>query len=327
MKDFFYSIKASSVFIGTVIGAGFATGEEIRAYFGTSNLFSVLLSALFFGIMCGVFLCAGKVERLKLSPWVKRIANILKILCIAISFLAMTSGAEEIFRSVFGLRGGGAFSVFLCWLAVRRNREWMGVLNLFIVPVIVVFVFVLLLKSDGAEIVGKNTPFSSFLYACMNIFGAGMIMSREGKRMNRGQILVTSLLSFVVVGALMLSIRVIIERGVGSMPLLSVAKGKGVGGLAYIVIYLAIFTTLLSDVAILLPDIVNLCGKSFYALVVLLVASVLSVLVDFSYVVNNFYPVIGFCGVLYLIFVLLSLLRVSRKFFFYKGNHGVHTSG
>ena len=65
MRDFFYAFKSSCLFVGTVIGAGFATGEEIKLYFGGTDMGSVCLSALFFGVFSALFMIFGKIKMQK----------------------------------------------------------------------------------------------------------------------------------------------------------------------------------------------------------------------------------------------------------------------
>lgn len=44
-------LKCAAVFIGTVIGAGFATGQEVLLYFGRSSI----AVPIFSGILLGLF--------------------------------------------------------------------------------------------------------------------------------------------------------------------------------------------------------------------------------------------------------------------------------
>lgn len=327
MRDFFCSVKASALFVGTVIGAGFATGEEIKAYFCGANLITVIISALIFATSSGIFLFSGKVKELSFPRWLKVVGKTCKIFCVFISLFAMVTAAEEIFFYVLKLHGGGLLTTILCWLLVQKRREGIGIVNLLIVPVIIIFVVVVLFKNEGFDTSGNLKIIPAFLYACMNLFGAGMMMREEGSKMSVKQILWSAVLSFLAVGLLMVAVRIIVEHGIGSMPLLQVAKNRGVGLLACIVIYLAIFTTLLSDIAILLPDIKKMIKKDKLSVCPLIMTSLLANFFDFSFVVQTFYPIIGICGVFYLGYAIRLTFGVFSQFFLNKCDYGVHSSG
>ncbi|NLY67966.1 MAG: hypothetical protein GX069_10455, partial [Tissierellia bacterium] len=52
-------IKIASVYIGTVIGAGFASGREILEFFGVygiKGIFGIIVSGLLFSILGSLFL-------------------------------------------------------------------------------------------------------------------------------------------------------------------------------------------------------------------------------------------------------------------------------
>jgi len=52
-------LKTASVFIGTLIGAGFATGREILLFFGKCSPVVPILSSIICGAFCIMFLVAG----------------------------------------------------------------------------------------------------------------------------------------------------------------------------------------------------------------------------------------------------------------------------
>ena len=53
-------LQVCFIYIGAIIGAGFATGREIMLYFGGSGMFSGIVAGVLMGALCGAFLLAAK---------------------------------------------------------------------------------------------------------------------------------------------------------------------------------------------------------------------------------------------------------------------------
>ena len=49
-------IKAVALFIGTVVGAGLASGKEIAVYFNGLNPLTTIFSGVFLGFFCSLFM-------------------------------------------------------------------------------------------------------------------------------------------------------------------------------------------------------------------------------------------------------------------------------
>ena len=58
------ALKVCFLYIGTVIGAGFASGREISLFFGDTAPLNVAFSAVFMAILEALFLIAGRVRAL-----------------------------------------------------------------------------------------------------------------------------------------------------------------------------------------------------------------------------------------------------------------------
>lgn len=326
MRDFFYAFKVAALFVGTVIGAGFATGEEIKLYFSGGNLFSVVISAMLFGVFSTIFMLLGKVEGIRLGKRVKSSVRIVKSVTVFISLIAMTAAADDVIKGSIGVSGGGILTFLLCYFGLRKGEGKLGWINAVAVPIIVVFLLVVFVRCDFVlEKDGAFLPVQSLLYSSMNIFTAGMVVTKEGKNMTKRRIIFSSILIFLFVGGLMTGIKLCIGHELSDMPLLYIAKKSGVGRIAEIVIYLAIFTTMLSDVAILLPEVRRKIKFEPFVVGFFLFVVVLSNFAGFSFVVEKGYPIIGVCGVIYLIYAVLSLI-LSGHLFFNKRNDSIHSA-
>ncbi|HRR89743.1 MAG TPA: hypothetical protein P5161_03095, partial [Eubacteriales bacterium] len=69
------SIKLAFLFIGTVIGAGFATGREIALYFKNISPLAAAFSGLALGFLCTLFIIIGNINKSPVEAKFKRGEN------------------------------------------------------------------------------------------------------------------------------------------------------------------------------------------------------------------------------------------------------------
>lgn len=324
MRDFFYSFRATCLFVGTVIGAGFATGEEIKLYFNGKGDGSVILSALVFSLMSLVFLLSAKAKEFKLPKFLDYFVRIIRFSVVCLSFVAMCSAGEKIVKDFIGINFGGAILFVLCLFFAEKSSGILANVNFFIVPVIATFTVIvyMLAGKNGIEI-DSVSIFPAFLYASMNVFSGGIMLRRIGKNMSAKQSVMSAVLTFLIVGALMICIKKSIESEITSMPLVSVARKFGAGAFAFITVLLSIFTTLLSDVNIMYPEIKRIIKSERVAIFVFFAFAIISSFASFSEVVQKGYPLIGYSGVVYFTYAQITLFL---SFLFKKRHERVHTS-
>ena len=57
------SFRLTFTFVGTMVGAGFASGREVAAFFGETSLFGVVLAGLLTGALSFVFMELGRLSK------------------------------------------------------------------------------------------------------------------------------------------------------------------------------------------------------------------------------------------------------------------------
>ncbi len=325
MKDFFCAFKVSGLFIGTVIGAGFATGEEIRLYFRGQNDLTVVLSALVFALFCALFLFASKKKKPPLKKWIKVVWETAKFLCAGISLIAMCSACEQIIFDATKFRSAGVWLFVVCLFLGNKQNSVLAFINAVIVPLIVIFIIGVYIGAD-TESLRVATPklLPAFLYSAMNIFGGGIMLDRMGKVMTAKQILYCTAISFAMMCMLMLCIKKVVETNTLSMPLLCVSKDEGMVFSGVSVVLLAVFTTMLSDVSIMYESLSGVACKKSIRMSVLCVFCVVGVCANFSEIVSTLYPVISYCGVVYILYATVRL--IAGDFLFDKYHNCIHCS-
>ena len=154
-------------YVGTVIGAGFATGQEILLYFGESSIVSVLLAGCMLGFFCYVFLVIGTRNNNPYSPFFKfatPVKFIVKISNVVI-YCATIAGSEMVFYNIFNIYGGSIITTLVSIIFVLGNPKRMNILNIAIVPTIIILVSIIHIKDVNFDVGGKLSLYKPFAYS------------------------------------------------------------------------------------------------------------------------------------------------------------------
>ena len=90
------AIKVTSLFIGAIVGAGFATGREVILYFGEGGYLTPVAAGLMMGVMSAVFLLAGKYSSSgRLWSAFNKAVDFLVSVAMVITYAVMCSALEE----------------------------------------------------------------------------------------------------------------------------------------------------------------------------------------------------------------------------------------
>lgn len=309
MKFFGNALKVSGLFCGMVIGAGFATGEEIRLFFFDTGIFAPILSGLLYGVFCFLFLLFGKYCRE--NRYAKR-ASFVPIYFSSVTVLfAMSAAAEEILYNGFGLRFGGLItaipSVILAYGGLKKLKN-VNTFSVFAILLLVLYVF---LRGNPATHHGGSIGIkNAFLYTSLNLVCGGYLVIGQGKRMEKGEMALASAITAVVLAVLLSGIYSLVIKIGGSMPFLQAAVSVGAKTAAYVVIYLAVFTTHVGATAIVLKPF----RRNFFIITGLMLCLGLSTLVGFSKIVDAAYPLVGWAGIIYATYIVACLvIRLVRN--------------
>lgn len=303
-------LKCAAVFIGTVIGAGFATGQEIILYFNNSSPFIALLSGVTLGIFCSLFMYLGKLSDNSVFLTGRRrvFLNAILFICAFITFTAMFSGSEVLITSIFNVAHIGIAVVMIAAVIAVKGLDSMKYLNAVCVPFIIILVAVIFIKKSSYDFSGNYNPLNALAYAGMNIMLGGAVMTRLGKTATDKTIKTAGVASGAMMSALIVMIQLTVKGTGGVMPLYAAAKYLGLPVLAGIIVLLAIFTTMVTAletaVKIFSPIVPD---KRLAALTVCLMAYPVTIVMSFENIVNDFYPVVGLFGVASVVYVVVAL--------------------
>ncbi len=301
------NLKLAFTFIGTLIGAGFASGREIALYFADTSPLSPLLGGVFCGLFCFVFVELGRISQGDiLGRFFNKISSftiaIIKISNIII-FCVMLAACEFIIKNLFDINGGTIISAVLVLSLIYFGVEKLKLLNFLAVPLLVgLIVYIYIAAKPEVPEFNSFYFYQPIFYAGMNILSGGFLISKLAKGINAKDSLKISLIVAVVLSALLVIIYLTIQDAFElTMPLLNRANELGLNAAASVALYLSVFTTLAGSLYIVVEN--NLKK----ALLVGSIGLVLS-FAGFQKLTNWFYPIIGYAGfalTLYGAFILI----------------------
>lgn len=305
MKSVKKVVTVSCLYVGAIVGAGFATGREIMQYF--SSIYSAVAAGFLLGISAIIFLYAGKERDFIFNKYhngkiFKAFINTMKVtvaICTYLSFAVMCSGLETLMRETLNIKFIGLAIGLIISFASLANINNIKIVNAILVPIIVITMCVLVMMNKNIDTGSGFSPLSVLTYAAMNLTLGGCLMLEEGKGMNKKELISTAIVCGVFI-AILVGIGYAVSSNFRNdeMPVYMFARSHNVGVLSAVVIFIAILTTLLSCAKVVMNE-----GKRYlprYVFVILLaVTAILFFKVDFKMAVNKIYPIISAIGLAY----------------------------
>lgn len=316
--------------VGTVIGAGFASGREIVAYFGVapSPLIAIIVAVFIFAL-CAVFLFIGSRLNMTSVSDVNGvvagkaggvIVSLALLLNSAVSLSAMLAGTDTLFCELLQIKpvysiAAGLLSSIIVTVGIKGLKRTNAVL----VPVlvlVVLFVTAFSIKEMHPLQLTADAISSGFVYATMNIFlAAGVLTTVSG--LTKKQILLTSAFTALIVGGLVFTFALSLsssDAGVADMPLELMAQrlGKPVYAVSVAAVAAGIFTTMLTAHQTLTDWLSSYLKSRLLSAIITLFACFLLSLIGFRRVVDLLYPLFGILGAVYFLVCFIWLLHASK---------------
>lgn len=334
------AFQVAATYVGAVMGAGFASGQEIQQFFanfGYYGLVGVLLSASLFAVLGWITIDLQSRWRVstysdffrrllgvKWGPWVDLLVSFL----LLVGMIAMMSGAGALFNQYFGLSSwtGILFTAVVIFLALWFKGEGVLWINTVLIPLKFLFclgiAFLAILwgiQGDGEGVVIianpliKNWFFSAILYVSFNITLALVVFASLGKEVQKPGAKLGALLGGValgvfagVIGGALLRFP---EVKALEIPMVAVAGklGNWPAFFYVVVLWFAMITAAIGNSFSLVTRIVDI-GKIDYRLasLLLLLITIPLAAVKFSIIVKVVYPVFGYMGLIFLPLLFLQ---------------------
>lgn len=312
-------LKVSFLYIGTLIGAGFASGRELALFFGNLSAVNVAHSSIFISLLFALFLIAGKQQLVKQNT----LSTFTILICSTISTCTMIAGGEYLLSSIFNIPVlFGLILTLLSAIIVSLGIEKIKVTSSIVVPMIIVIIVIIFVKVKGDV---DTRPFDitrPILYSTLDILIGGIIISKEGAKLTYKQIILACLFVFVTMGALLYMQQSIVlqDKNASLMPVYAILRQLNLGKLCGVMIAFAIFTTLLSALQTASNSLSILINKlkskrfdfvksftQFPPFFISLIAYPCS-FVGFDKIVDTLYPILSIAGVVFASITFIKLL-------------------
>lgn len=346
MKDLIKIFQIAAVFIGTIVGAGLASGKEISHFFtsfGLPSFCGIMLCGLFYILLCSIISDISQKYRLEsYSDVIKTVSpNILgKFTGIITTFYLIASssiilaGSGALLNQCLGIPKiiGTLLMAFIAILTLRKGTNGLIGINSVIVPsliIVITTIFIMYMLFGMEDITvdmlkgmtnkKSNWLVSTILYSGYNILcccGVLVPLSTEIKKKSHmfwgialGAIGLT-LLCLAINFMLMVNQPHIYEY---QIPLLYIADrfGRAIQTLLMIIIWCEMFSTEVSDVFSISKTLENTFKIKYSMGIFLVIGIAIPIsLIGFSNLIETLYPLFG---VLSLIFIFQCIYFYIRK--------------
>ncbi len=326
-------LKITILILGTIIGAGFASGKEITTFFTVFGYYSFLsLPIIFFGFYFCIYklLLIGsknKIENIDQLNYIifKKENKLVKIFTF-ISFIiissTMISGLRqslEVSTFIFDFIFTIIIILFLFFL-IDKNLKYLNIICMATIPItLIIITIICFINFNGLDNVVTSyivlLPYNSVTYVTRNVFLCYFVISSSSYQLSRSQCKLISFLSSFVLCTIM---AVMIFSGLAnptiisdSIPMLSLAKNHDVLYIIYaVLIEFAIMTTLIST---------TITVKSFFHFRTKILNSICAVILcttcsffEFDLLIKYFYPIIGIFGAYLILFLMFPNLFLQN---------------
>ena len=333
-------LKPLFVIIGTLVGAGFASGQEIYIFFykyGINGILGIFISSILLGIVVYKVLGICKNNEVKnykdfLHIFVKKekqlnVINMIMNIFILITFYIMIAGFGAYFEQQFGINSliGSLILAIICYFVFLNHISGLIKVNQWIVPILIgsfIIVGIKVIEFENiwniSNYVIQNSTWKwildSILYGSYNtiLLIPVLIALRDQINHKRENIILSILTTIciivlsVIIFLMLTKIDVDIENL--EMPIVYiVSKISKIFKYVYgFVILSSIFTTSVSLGTSFLENVAKTKNSSKYVAILVCISGVMVSKVGFSNLVNALYPIFGYIGFIQIIKILFT---------------------
>ncbi|TDL53844.1 hypothetical protein E2R60_12440 [Paenibacillus dendritiformis] len=339
-------LKIAATYIGTVVGAGFASGQSIMQFFTVYGAFGgiaiCMTTLLFIWLGTKMMVLSRRIQAFSYQEFntflfgnvFGKVANALTFLILFGVTAVMLSGTGSIFEEQLGIpyQIGIVISIALSYLVMSKELNGILAVNSLVVPMMLVFIILIALRAvemDGIwRMAGSHTQqwdnlkwmLSPLMYTALNLAFAQAVMVPLGREVeDESAIKWGGFLGGVGLGMMLLVSHFALNSRMPEilqfqLPMAEIVRSLGpfIHVLFLLVIYGEIFTTLIGNVFGITRQIQSLYNipKSPIVLAVLLACFIISQ-AGFTSLLTYLYPLFGYLGIILLI--VLAAKRLPEK--------------
>lgn len=328
------TFQVASTYVGAVMGAGFASGQEIQQFFarfGYWGLVGVILSSFLFSLLGWSMLdlqTRWKISSYNeffdclLGPMLGRWADRLVSILLFVGMLAMISGSGALFHEYLGFSRWSGIFLTGCVIGLALCYRGEGVLwiNTVLIPLKFIFclgiatVSIFIANSGDIEHVNMlpnpmvgNWVVSAILYVSFNVTLAMVVFASLGREVQKTGARLGAILGGIALGLFALSLGASLLHfpdilGL-EIPMVGIAGklGDWPAFLYVVVLWLAMITAAVGNGFSLISRVVDTGRLSYVKTTIILFLLLLPIAgVKFSQIVQVVYPLFGYIGLIFM---------------------------
>lgn len=330
-------LKWMFLIMGTMIGAGYASGREIWQFFGADSVLAIILFAVLFGISCHVIMAISEergtvhylpVLQTLLGKKLSRVYDGMIILYLFSTTMIMLAGGGaslEMMKVPYWI--GIAIISGCVVLLFFWDIQGMLSMNTFIIPILITLLITVLAVfffSDGTGVpitLGSQSNWPSALtFTAFNILPLIAVLSAIGNKIKRkGEIWIASVGSGTILGVISLLynqslLKVASDMMLYEIPLFAILKHYPYFMIVVMsaLLWFAIYTTAASGVFGLVSRLRDTLNWPLWLLALAIVVAMIPLTTyGFSRLIAILYPIYGVLN-LYVLAAILIYPLVKR---------------
>lgn len=348
-KELIKIFQVAVVFIGTIVGAGLASGREITQFFtlfGIKSFIGIILCGIFYIIM-GIIISKISVKYSLnsysdvmqiISPNIfGKLTGVITTLYLISSASIILAGSGALLNQFFGIPKiiGSLIMIVLALFFLLRGTNGLIAVNSFIVPsllitIITITLFYFLFCSDMvtfshiASFPAKkeNIWLSTILYAGYNILCSSGVLVPLSSKMNSSKTMIIGII-FGTLGLTLLCTMINLMLTINQpyiyeyeIPLLFVAQrfGPVMQALLLIIIWLEMFSTEVSDVYSISKTLEQSFHIKFkYGILTVLAFALPISQLGFTNLISTLYPIFGGLSLIFIVQCIIFYFKDKNK--------------
>lgn len=342
------TIKVAFIYMTTVVGAGFASGQEILQFFSgyrQGGAYGILLAGVLFALIGSIVLDKVYMERIRnynefilpaLGFFWSRILEVITTLFVLCLFSIMLTGAGSVVAERFGiqLRYGMLMMALICLLILMADIKGVAVLNALAAPILIagisaVGIYIIAFRDvfvfrgfgESLRMLTQNWFASSLTYVGYNSIMSVMILCSLLPYLKTRRV---GIAGGILGGGLLCGIALIMNAAIliaspeipGELPVMSIVwkYSSAVGGMYTFVLWLAMLVSAVTSGYCFIERAGGRIrvGKKLLA-AFLCALSILMSGFGFSGLISAIYPLFGYVGIFMFFLILLQgILKMLR---------------
>ena len=339
-KSLFNILGVSCGYAAAVIGAGFASGQEIVSFFvryGKCSIIGIFIACVVFSLFSCAVLCtcvdkkiynySDFLDSIFKGGRVRRVVEVLTLAFAAASVCVMTACAGEMGMALMGaprILGAVIFTIIcgaIFFMGSKKLMEINSVLGAVIVfGIIFCCLYILRFREHQVFANEASMTVSGFVYSGYNLLTAGAILAGMSRCLgSRGEAVLSSVVSGFVLFVMIVLIWGVLgiyygKINLGGIPMLTMAlrQNNALGIFYGVMLLFAVITTGVSNGFGVIDIVSDKISRPRAAVLLLITAFCMSG-AGFANLINTAYRICGYAGVIIVFAVIYKSLKNMKK--------------